>query len=35
MNQSDVELLMGAVVLLVLLAMLKIVVHFGHFTTTF
>jgi hypothetical protein len=33
MNQRHVELLMGAVVLLVLLAMLKVMLHFGHFTT--
>jgi hypothetical protein len=33
MNQRDVELLMGAVGLLVLLAMLKVMLHFGHFTT--
>jgi hypothetical protein len=33
MKQRHVELLMGAVVLLVLLAMLKVMLHFGHFTT--
>ena len=33
MNQRRLELFMGVVSLLVLLAMLKVMLHFGHFTT--
>jgi hypothetical protein len=32
-NQRRLELFMGVVSLLVLLAMLKVMLHFGHFTT--